>query len=74
MWQRYDPFVLERPANREARGLLDAARQWPLADDEFSNAIGLLGSGEMIARLTVVAILELEAGRSPERKRQVVAA
>ncbi len=74
LWQRYDPFFAQRPAVRDTKGLLDIARQRPLTDDEFEAAVGLLDSDTPFARGSAVTILELEAGRSPERKARAVTA
>lgn len=74
LWQRYDPFFVQRPAVRDTKALIDIARQRPLTDDEFEAAVGLLGSDTPFARVSVVAILELEAGRSPERKKRAITA
>jgi hypothetical protein len=74
LWQRYDPFFVQRPAVRDAKALLDSARQRPLTDEEFEAAVGLLGADTPFARTSAVTALELEAGRSPQRKQRVIAA
>lgn len=73
-WRRYDPFYTSRPAVRDAQALIDTARHRPLTDAEFDAAVGLLGADEPAARLAAVAVSELQAGRSAERKRRVVSA
>lgn len=70
LWDRFDPFVLSRTDNVAAKVLIDAARQRALSGAEFAQAAGLLGSREGIARLQALAVLQVEAGRSPERRAQ----
>ncbi|MBX9627290.1 MAG: hypothetical protein K2X82_26035 [Gemmataceae bacterium] len=72
--QRYDPFFVQRPAVREAKALLDAASRRSLTDEEFSRAIGLLDVDTPFARVSAVTVLEVEAGRSPERRARAVEA
>ena len=74
LWRRYDPFILNRPSVRDAKALMDVARQRPLADEEFESVIRHLRSDTAIAQLSALATIELEAGRSPERKTRAIEA
>lgn len=74
VWQKYDPFVNRRPANRESRELMEAARKRPLTDEEFGRAVGLVNSTEAIAQLSAMATVQLEAGRDLARREAALAA
>jgi predicted negative regulator of RcsB-dependent stress response len=72
-WKTYDPFFMNRPANVQAKAFLDqAVKKQPLSDEQFAEAIRLLNGTEPYARQAVLSVLEVEAGRSAERKAQVI--
>jgi antitoxin (DNA-binding transcriptional repressor) of toxin-antitoxin stability system len=74
LWREYDPLVNRRPAVREASTLRDAARARPLSDEEFDRVVAVAKSGEPVAVLTAVAVLELEVTRRPDRREKAAAA
>ncbi|VTR93547.1 unnamed protein product [Gemmata massiliana] len=74
LWQRYDPFVHERPDMREAKVILDAARVRPLTDDEFERAIALLDSQTPAVQVFAIAAIEAEVARQPARRERALAA
>lgn len=74
LWKEYDPFVMDRPAMKEAKGLLDASRAGPLGDREFDRAIALLGSDTPAAQLAALTTVQLEAERTPARRERAIAA
>jgi hypothetical protein len=73
LWREFNPFVHRQPAVREAIALRDAARSRPLTDEEFDRLLVAAGSGEPVAVLTSIAVLELEAKRRPDRREKVTA-
>lgn len=73
-WQRYDPFFAERPEVRKADALRGAARGGPLTDEQFADALGLLGSGTPAAQLTIITTVEVDAARTPDRRGRAVEA
>lgn len=74
LFRQFNPFVLEQPAVKAARQLSDVARSRPLTDEEFDRAVRLLGSGEPIAQLSAVAVLQLEGVREAKRRESAVVA
>jgi len=73
LWREYNPIINQIPAVREANALRDAARAGPLTDEEFERVVNVAGSGEPVAVLSTVAVLELEASRRPDRREKVTA-
>ncbi|QJW98663.1 hypothetical protein [Frigoriglobus tundricola] len=68
LWQKYDPFFMDRPDMREATALLDSGRKRPLTDEEFERAVALLDAATPAAQLSAVATLEADAARQPARR------
>lgn len=74
LYRQHDPFVNDRPDNRDAMTLLKEGRNRPLRPEEFDRALKLLGSAEPLAQLSVIALLQVEAKRDPARREPVLAA
>ena len=74
LWDRYDPFVMERPDMRESMALLNTVRTRPLTDEEFDNAIALLSADTPAAQLSAVATIEVDVAHTPSRRDRAIAA
>lgn len=72
--REFDPFVMNRPEVRRATELRAAAQAGPLTDEQFAEAVGLLGCGVPVAQLAAVAIVQLDASKSPGRRGPAVEA
>jgi hypothetical protein len=68
VWKWFNPFALQKPVVREAKTLLESARAGSLSDRDFSAVLGLLETDNPIAQNMAIAIVELEAGRSDDRR------
>jgi hypothetical protein len=66
--RQYNPYFIYHPDVKSAQSLIQSARNRPLNPEEFREALRLLSSREATAQLSVIAIIELEAGRDEARK------
>jgi hypothetical protein len=74
LWRRFDPFLDQQPAFREAQALQAAVRGRPLDADEFAACLRLCEQAEGPAQQSAIASLEAAVGRSPEFREQAVEA
>jgi hypothetical protein len=71
---RYEPRAVDQQNLREAHGLVRAARNRRLTNDEYERVIRLLNCETPAATLCAIVTLDLVVARDPDRRDRAIAA
>ncbi|AWM40535.1 hypothetical protein GobsT_09520 [Gemmata obscuriglobus] len=74
VWLRADPYFINRPDMKASKALLDTARNRPLTDEEFEQALALLTTPTKAAQLAAIATVQADVARVPARRERAIAA
>jgi hypothetical protein len=74
VYTQFNPYVTQLRDVKESRVLGDRARAGSLTAAEFDRGVELLESNESVARLSAIAIVQLESERDADRKVRAISA